>query len=516
MALLFDSFKKTKDIQAYMTELWQRAEKDDTDSLLVLLYLAAQTCAANEAVDFLEKLCAQEEAFSVLLGENIFQQVDSLSEEDKNDDILLGYIIRDQYDKTEKQYLQLHPEYVFPRRLFGDLDLSLRQAYKYRVGRLQVPSPDIKEYRKRNDINGYFTALWQGIEMQDLDSMHVLLYLATQTSETEDALDILEKMQDVDSEYALLFIEQFRKAFNKMSEEDKNDHWKLGDVTKRVHCEIDYIYEHKHPEHLSAFKRFDSDMDIILRRAYCNNVGRQTTPETPADSIVFNDCVPQEKKDYWKGLYSRSDCSSNQESIYNDAIPYAQQGDPYAMYIAGYLLSHGIRTKYSNPNVVILPADKEKALPWLIHAAEGGVTEAYWEVWLINSDESYLRRGAELKDENCIRHMVDYIDDDAAKVEHLTILADEFHSNQARLQLAKHYENGIGCQKNEKKAFELVEYVYNHSSASPYNSSYEDAVDMIYRYFNEGIGCEVNPERASQIQRWFHEDEDRMWELLSR
>ena len=189
-----------------MTELWQRAEKDDTDSLLVLLYLAAQTCAANEAVDFLEKLCVQEEAFSVLLGENIFQQVDSLSEDDKNDDILLGYIIRDQYYKTEKQYLQLHPEYVFPRRLFGNLELSLRQAYKYRVGRLQVPSPNIKEYRKRNDINGYFTALWQGIEMQDLDSMHILLYLATQTSETEDALDILEKMQDVDSEYALLFI----------------------------------------------------------------------------------------------------------------------------------------------------------------------------------------------------------------------------------------------------------------------------------------------------------------------
>ena len=84
------------------------------------------------------------------------------------------------------------------------------------------------------------------------------------------------------------------------------------------------------------------------------------------------------------------------------------------------------------------------------------------------------------------------------------------------LALGYAYYYGETRKKDEKKAFELVEYVYNNSSASPYDSSQEDSVGMLCRYLREGIGCEPDPERADKIYRWYQDDEDRMWELLSR
>ena len=77
-------------------------------------------------------------------------------------------------------------------------------------------------------------------------------------------------------------------------------------------------------------------------------------------------------------------------------------------------------------------------------------------------------------------------------------------------------EEGRGCEKNEKKAFELAEYVWSHSSASPYDSSQEDSVDLLCRYLRNGIGCEPDDERAGRIYRDFRDDEDRMYELLTR
>ena len=245
-------------------------------------------------------------------------------------------------------------------------------------------------------------------------------------------------------------------------------------------------------------------------------------------TFPINPCVPEEKKNYWRGLYRRDDCSSNQETIYQEALEYAKQGDPFAMYVVGYLLSHGIRTKYSNPTVTILEPNKQKALPFLRRAADAGVTEACWEAASILFDQGdeeskalgwqYVEKGAEKDDKDCLRGMIRRYEgeDDTKAFEYLVRLAAQNNTHEQKLKLAGWYENGRGCEKDEKKAFELVEYVYNNSSASPYDSSQEDSVGMLCRYLREGIGCKPDPERAGKIYRWYQDDEDRMWELLSR
>ena len=126
--------------------------------------------------------------------------------------------------------------------------------------------------------------------------------------------------------------------------------------------------------------------------------------------------MSEEKKNYWRGLYRRDDCSSNQAAIYQEALNYAKQGDPFAMYVAGYLLSHGIRTKYSNPTVTILEPNKQIALPFLRRAADAGVTEACWETAAILFDQGdeeskalgwqYVEKGAEKDDKDCLRGMI--------------------------------------------------------------------------------------------------------------
>lgn len=525
----FKEYQAKSDLKGYMTALWQGAAQNDQDCLLALLYLAAQTRMGVEVLDRLDSLYDMKEPFSRALFDNLHTQYSKMPEEDQKNDLLVGDLVKELYDQTQAAYIKDHPDYVPFGQLFGDADLPLRLAYMNRVGRQDFVTPDINAYRKADDINGYFKALWQGVEAGDRESMHILLYLATQTSETEDAMDILEKLQDVDYEYTLLFITDFKKQFEKMSDEDKNDHWKLGDMTKGVHCMVDLVYNKRHPEHRSAFKRFAPEMDIILRRAYCDGVGRQPVPEAPEPEIPINLCVPKETKEYWRGLYHRSDCSSNQESIYNDALEYAQQGDPYAMFIVGYLLKHGIRTKYSHPNVTILESDPERALPWLKRAADADIIEACFETAsvLFNRKDDpkaelqawqYIEKGAAHNNFNCLQTLFNHYEDkdDKRAFEYLDKIAELAHTYEYKLQLADWYEHGRGCEKDEKKAFELVEYVYNHSSLSPYDSSYEDACETLRRYLEDGIGCEKDTERAWKIHRDLQREEDDLYELLSR
>lgn len=525
----FKEYKAKFDLNGYMAALWQAADQNDRDSLLALLYLAAQTRVGVEALDRLDPLYDMEEPFAMTLFDSLHKQWKDLSEDDQNNDLLMGDIVKELYNKTEAEYIKEHPDYVPFRQLFGDADLTLQLAYKNRVGRQDFITPEITDYRKADDINGYFKALWQGVEAGDRESMHILLYLASQTSATEDALDILEKMQDVDYEYALLFMQDFRKQFDQMSDEDKNDHWKLGNVTKGVHCMVDLLYNKRHPEHRSAFKRFDPEMDIILRRAYCDGVGRQPVPDAPEQNIPINHCVPKETKDYWRGLYNRFDCSSNQESIYNDALEYAKQGDPYAMFIVGFLLKHGIRTKYSHPNVTILESDPERAFPWLKRAADADIIEACWETAsvLFNRKDDpkaeeqawqYIEKGAEQNNLNCLNNLFLRYEgkDDHKAFTYLERMAELGRTHEYKLKLANWYEQGRGCEKNEKKAFELVEYVYNHSSLSPYDSSYEDACEKLQYYLKNGIGCEKDADRSWKIHRDLQREEDDLYELLSK
>ena len=383
--------------------------------------------------------------------------------------------------------------------------------------------PVYEDYAAKGDITGYMTALWRGAAVRDIECLQVLLYLAIRAHEPEDALDMIDMLLDTEDESFIPLAQRLGQAIQDAKKWPKE----IYEDEKKYKSRLSVEFENA----LCAPGTPDSlfeDAEPELLRAYINNVGRQSEPETPQDEIPINPCVPEDKKKYWRGLYRRDDCSSNQEVIYRDAMDYALKGDPFAMHVVGYLLSHGIRTKYSNPNVTILEPNHEKALPWLRRAADAGVPEACWETaaLLFRKDDAesealgweYVEKGAEMDDKDCLcRLFKRYEDkDDAKAFSYLKRLAYQYHTHEYKLTLAEYYEKGRGCTKDEKKAFELVEYVYNHSSASPYDSSQEDSVYLLCRYLREGIGCEKDPERAGKIYSWYKDDEDRMWELLSR
>lgn len=366
---------------------------------------------------------------------------------------------------------------------------------KERINDPSFVTPVYEDYAAKSDISGYMAALWKGAAVRDIECLQVLIYLAVKAHEPKDALDLIDMLRETGD--------------NAMT-----------DISEKL-CQI--VQDEKEwPDNI-----FDAAEPALLR-AYLNNVGRQSNPEAPNEEIPINNCVPEETINYWRGLYRRDDCSSNQEAIYHDALSYAQKGDPFAIYIVGYLLKHGIRTKYNNPNVTILEADHDKAYPWLQRAADADIPEACWETASVLFDKKdpdsealgwkYVEKGAEKNNKDCLlclfRHYEDK--DDVKAFNYLVRLADLYHTHEYTLQLARWYEEGRGCEKNEKKAFELAEYVYKHSSSSPYDNSHEDSVDLLCRYLKNGIGCKPDYERAIRIQREFKDDEDRMWELLTK
>lgn len=391
-----------------------------------------------------------------------------------------------------------------------------------------IESPVFEEYLAKDDIAGYMTALWKGAAARDKESLRVLFYLAVQDGEVEDAVEIMDMMWDTDDPYIRTYWEFFKKhELDKMTEAEKNDPAQYKTRLKTILCLTDIVFERNDPDYRSPFKRFGNTHNTLLR-AYLNNVGRQTLPEASeeVEQGLFKDCVPEETKDAWRGLYRRSDCSSNQISIYEQAKPYAEQGDPYAMYIVGYLLSHGIRTQYDSPQVVLLAPNHDEALRWLERAAKADVPEAQWEaaqLWMNKEDANskdeamrYIKRGVVLGDKDCLKYMAEQSADAVERFRHLSELVEKHPSHKSRLKLAECYEKGLGCEKDERKAFELVEYVYTHSSVSPYDSSQEDSAEKLAHYLRNGIGCAVDYERASDIISGLDDDNDRMMELLSR
>lgn len=389
-------------------------------------------------------------------------------------------------------------------------------------------SPVFEEYLANSDINGYMTALWKGAAARDKESLRILFYLAVQDGEVEDAVDIMDMMWDTDDPYIRTYLKFFKEhELDKMTEEEKNDDAQYKDRFKTILCLTDIVFERNVPDYKSPFKRFGNAENALLR-AYLNNVGRQTLPEASeeVEQGQFKDLVPQETKDEWRSLYRRRDCSSNQMSIYEEAKPYAELGDPFAMYIIGYALSHGIQTKYSTPQVVLLPANHDEALRWLERAAKADVPEAQWEaaqLWMNKDDKDsqdeamrYIKRGIELGDKDCIKYMAEHSPDAVERFKQLTALVEKDTTHKSRLQLAECYEKGLGCEKDERKAFELVEYVYNHSSVSPYDSSQEKSANKLAEYLRTGFGCEIDTERAGWIESCLDDDNDRMWELLTR
>lgn len=393
-------------------------------------------------------------------------------------------------------------------------------------------TPDFKDYLAQSDIHGYMAALYNEADKGDIGSLYILLYLAIIDSEVEDVMDYMEKLLAVEDEFAFALwpglhdaVEEMNKELGQCEDDDKY-RFALGAKFKIVYNLVDLAYEKAHPDYKSPTRLF-GDKTVIMQRAYCDHVGKQVYP-TFDPSIKVQPSAPEESVKGWYSLYRRSDCSANQESIYNDAIPYAEQGDPDAMLVVGYLLSHGIRTQYDYPRVDILLENKERALPFLQAAADYGLVDAYWETAAIlfgrKDAESealgwkYVEKGAEENEKECLRCLFNHYEgkDDAKAFGYLERLSEAWDTHEYTLKLARWCEEGRGCEKNEKKAFELAEYVWSHSSASPYDSSQEDSVDLLCRYLRNGIGCEKDPERADEIHRWYKDDEDRMWEMLTR
>lgn len=393
-------------------------------------------------------------------------------------------------------------------------------------------TPDFKDYLAQSDIHGYMAALYNEADKGDIGSLYILLYLAIIDSEVEDVMDYMEKLLEAEDEFAFALwpglhdaVEEMNKELGQCEDDDKY-RFALGAKFKIVYNLVDLAYEKAHPDYKSPTRLF-GDKTVIMQRAYCDHVGKQVYP-TFDPSIKVQPSAPEESVKGWYSLYRRSDCSANQESIYNDAIPYAEQGDPDAMLVVGYLLSHGIRTQYDYPRVDILLENKERALPFLQAAADYGLVDAYWETAAIlfgtKDAESealgwkYVEKGAEENEKECLRCLFDHYEgkDDAKAFGYLERLSEAWDTHEYTLKLARWCEEGRGCEKNEKKAFELAEYVWSHSSASPYDSSQEDSVDLLCRYLRNGIGCEKDPERADEIHRWYKDDEDRMWEMLTR
>lgn len=395
-------------------------------------------------------------------------------------------------------------------------------------------TPVFADYLQKCDIAGYMKAVWKNARENDLGSLHALFYLAIQCADGETIMFCLKALNELGDEFTDCLYELVYAQMEKMPQEDQEDDDKLIGLFKMAYPFAEKQFPN-HPNYVEIYGKNHND----LLRAYMNGIGKDEDESVPdATGVVANPNVevPEEELDYWKRYHTRSDASSTLMGIYQGAIPYAKQGHPFAMFVVGYLLMSGIRTAYSSPSVEYLKPNRDAALPWLEKAAEAGIQEAYDCVIRIyygraneGSEEEraeaqrkadeWIDRGAALNDEASMEKLFKRYEE-AQEWEKafplLVRLANEFNSHEHRLELAKWYREGIGCEKDDKKSFEQVEYVYNHSSASPYSSDYDDSAELLYDYLMEGIGCEKDVDRAIAIRRKLKDDWDYLEEVLSR
>lgn len=399
-------------------------------------------------------------------------------------------------------------------------------------------TPVFEEYLKANDLNGYMTKLWEGVENNDSESVHALLYLAVKTNSVNDFVPLATKLFEGDLPFLEMLEQQLQKELDKLSEQEQEDEHKVARAVDMAYTMTDMALRTKEQ---SYFYRFGEAQNDLLR-GYLHNVGRPENfgkeDEEEQDEVPLSttDERYQELKEYWKQYHSNDDTSACQEESYRTAMPYAEQGDPYAMYIVGHLLHFGIKTKYSSPGIVILKPDEDKALEWLKKAADADIPEAdyelyeYYKTMYYRSDKTkyedewkhYMNRGAELGNINCRIAQYTMAEQEQNYEEafrRLKALVEDEKTvtHELRLKLAEYYELGKGTEIDPKQAFELTLYVYDHSTGrTPYDSSNEDAGDKLIQYYNEGFGTEVNYAAASKIRRQRREDDEYLDDILSR
>ena len=395
-------------------------------------------------------------------------------------------------------------------------------------------TPDFNDYLQKRDLAGYLKALWKNANNGDIGSLHALLYLAIRCSEGSDAMQFMKQLCDQKDKFGTFLTDLIVEQSQKLPKEDQEDDDKLLAMFKVWYAMALSAFP-KHPDYEEIWGRNHND----LLRAYLNGIGENDEDEVPDATGVVADPsveVPADQLRDWQLYYTRSDASSTLMGIYQGAIPYAKQGHPFAMFVVGYLLMSGIRTAYSSPSVEYLKPNRDAALPWLEKAAEAGIQEAYDCVIRIyygraneggeeeraeaqRKADEWIDRGAALNDEASVEKLFKRYEE-AQEWEKafplLVRLANEFNSHEHRLELAKWYREGKGCEKDDKQALEQVEYVYNHSSASPYSSDYDDSAELLYDYLMEGIGCEKDVDRAIAIRRKLKDDWDYLEEVLSR
>ena len=344
--------------------------------------------------------------------------------------------------------------------------------------------------------------IWRGVKHGDSECMRRYLYVAY-NCQAEDEIDTVAGWLAEEGDERAKLYQQFRKN--------------VPDSTPLAsYCMAFFDKEG------SPYAPVYGEMIYTLCRLHTNGVGFFEDDE-PTEPEAVTDTPDAEDVKYWYSLYNRSDCASNQIGIYRDALPYANGGNADAEYIVGYLLLHGIKTKYSSPNTVYLEPDKQKAKKWLLKAVAEGIVKANRELsytceygteeWL-----GYIQKGAEQGEPECMERWQKWLHehDEAQKAAGQCLKRVEQGSRHAMLEMADYYLKGYGVEKNPEEAFRLVEYVYKNSSATPYDSLHDDAAELLQKFYAEGIGVEKDPDKAWQIYTDLKSDWDDLEDILSR
>ena len=343
--------------------------------------------------------------------------------------------------------------------------------------------------------------IWRGVKHGNLECMRRYLYVAYNCQADDEISIVAGWLAEEGDERAKLY-QQFKKNVP-----DANP--------LSLYCMAFFDKEG------SPYAPIYGDMIYTLCRLHANGVGFFENDEPSED--VNTDTPDAEDVKYWYSMYNRSDCSSNQIGIYRDALPYALGGNADAEFIVGSLLLHGIKTKYSSPDTVYLEPDKQKAKEWLEKAAAKGINKAYRELPYTceyRSDEwlEYVRIGAEAGEPENLELWQQWLleHDDAQEAAKQCLKRVEQGSREAMLKMADYYLKGYGVKTNPEEAFRLVDYVYHHSSVSPYSSVHEDAAELLQKFYEEGIGVAKDPDKAWEIYTTLKSDMDDLEDSLTR